>query len=248
MAAEHNRQAAAAARDFVRVMAPQWAARLGTELLGIYLIGSLAHGGFSARYSDIDVALITQAELAPDALAGLRVDAAMRSAALAQKLSWFWTDRGFARGRFPPLDRADYLDHAVALVEREHIEPARPALDEIRDYLCGQPFANWQRSAERFAASDALDPNDRKSYLRALLYPARFVYSFMTGRMASNDDAVAYLAARTLPDFDVDLIARALACRQAGADPDPLFAARTLLPRQVAACVQVVTESAAERP
>ena len=50
-------------------------------------------------------------------------------------------------------------------------------LDEIRVYLAGAPFTNWSESAEAFAASDALAAADRKYYLRALLYPARFVAS-----------------------------------------------------------------------
>jgi predicted nucleotidyltransferase len=248
MAADLNEQAADAASDFVRALGAPWQARLGDNLIGLYLIGSLAHGGFSARYSDIDVALVTEAGVSPEALAELRDDAALHSAELARKLSFFWTDRSFALGRFPPLDRGDYRDRAVVLLEREHVVPARPTLEGVRSYLCGAPFANWQRSAERFAASDALDPSERKAYLRAHLYPARFVYAFMTGRMASNDEAVAYLAAQSWPGFDVGLIARALACRVAGADPDPLFADRTRLPRHVAACAHLVRESEAERP
>jgi predicted nucleotidyltransferase len=37
-------------------------------LLGAYLIGSLAHAGFSRRYSDIDIALVTETGLSPPAL------------------------------------------------------------------------------------------------------------------------------------------------------------------------------------
>lgn len=41
-----------AARDFAVALAARWQARLGDALLGVTLIGSLAHGGFSRRYSD----------------------------------------------------------------------------------------------------------------------------------------------------------------------------------------------------
>jgi hypothetical protein len=57
-----------AAMDFARRIVPFWQAELGSELLGAYLIGSLAHGGFSRRYSDIDMALVTEAGLSPQAL------------------------------------------------------------------------------------------------------------------------------------------------------------------------------------
>jgi hypothetical protein len=148
----------------------------------------------------------------------------------------FWTDRHFSVGRFPPLDRIDYLDHAVVLMERERVRPARPALGEIRRYLGGAPFASWTDLVRRFATAGALEPKDRKAYLRTLLYPGRFCYSWMTGRMGSNDEAVAFLGTTPPAGLDVGLITRALQCRQADADPDPLFPARTTLPSQVDAC------------
>ena len=112
----------------------------------------------------------------------MRADAAANSSELAAKLSIFWTDRTFAAGRFPPLDRADYLDHGVTLIERERVTPPRPGLAEIRAYLTGKPFEAWTGAAQ-FAALERLEPKSHKPYLRAHLYPARFVYSFMTGRM-----------------------------------------------------------------
>ena len=121
-------------------------------------------------------------------------------------------------------------------------------LNEVRAYLTGAPFANWARGADAFAASELLAPTDRKSYLRALLYPARFMTSFMTGTMASNEAAVARLDAFAPPGLDVDLIRRALDCRRAASDPDALFPARMLLRRQVAAVAQFVAESEAEGP
>jgi predicted nucleotidyltransferase len=246
MSAESDELAAAAARDFARAVSARWEAQLGVELLGVYLIGSLAHGGYSRRYSDIDMALITEAVISPAVLATLRGEADKVSADLAAKLSVFWADRGFTLGRFPALDRVDYLDHRVALVERECTRPSRPTPAGIRAYLSGAPFANWAADARRFAAAEALDPRDYKSYLRVLLYPARFVFSWMTGRMASNDDAVTFLNDRAPAGLDVDLMARALECRRAAAEPDRLFPARTGLPRQIAACAQLVAENEAD--
>ncbi len=121
-------------------------ALLGDALLGVYLLGSLAHGGFSRRYSDIDVAVITEAGLTPAEFDAMRADAAAISSELAAKLSIFWTDRTFSAGRFPPLDRADYLDHGVALIERERVTPPRPGLAEVRAYLTGKPFEAWRRA------------------------------------------------------------------------------------------------------
>jgi hypothetical protein len=164
-----NQVARTAAVDFARHLVPYWQATLGIELIGAYLMGSLAHGGFSRRYSDVDVALVTEAGLSAQALDHVRNEAGTLSAEWGPKLSVFWTDRRFCVGRFPPLDRIDYLDHAVVLTERERVRPMRPAQEEIQRYLGGAPFANWTDQVRRFATAEILEPKDRKAYLRTLL-------------------------------------------------------------------------------
>jgi predicted nucleotidyltransferase len=226
----------AAAVDFASRIVSLCQAEIGSELLGAYLIGSLAHGGFSRRYSDVDIALVTEAGLSPQTLDRVRSEAVALSAEWGPKLSIFWTDRHFSSGRFPPLDRIDYLDHGVALMERERVQPARPALEEIQRYLAGAPFSGWTELVRRFATVETLEARDHKPFLRTLLYPARFCFSWMTGRMGSNDDAVAFLGQARPARLDLNLITRALQCRQSGGDPDPLFSARTTLPSQVDAC------------
>ena len=233
-----------AAIDFSRRVVPRWQEALGTELLGAYLIGSLAHAGFSRRYSDIDIALVTAAGLSPQVLDRLRREALVLSGDWAPKLSIFWTDRHFTVGRFPPLDRIDYLDHAVALLERECVRPARPTLEEIHNYLSGAPFANWVERARSSAASETqgqLEPKDHKAYLRTLLYPARLCYSWITGLMGSNDDAMAFLSKKDIAGLDIGLIECALQCRQSAADPDVLFPARKVLPSQIDACTALIS-------
>jgi hypothetical protein len=102
--------ARSAAVDFVRRLVPHVEEALSRELLGAYLIGSLAHAGFSRRYSDIDIALVTEAGLSPPALDRVRSEAVALSADWGPKVSVFWADRQFSLGRFPLLDRIDYLD------------------------------------------------------------------------------------------------------------------------------------------
>jgi predicted nucleotidyltransferase len=229
-----------AAAVFARAVAARWQTALGGDLLGVYLIGSLAHGGFSRRYSDVDVAVVTERGLSQVALDGLHAEAVALSAEWGPKVSVFWTDRRFAVGRFPPFDRIDYLDRGMALIERERAAPARPTLEEIRHYLRDAPFANWCGNAQRFAAATTLEAAERKGYLRALLYPARLCFSYLTGRMSSNDNAVAFLGEQRLPGLDLASIEQALQCRRAAADPDPLFAARAILPAQVDACATLL--------
>lgn len=237
--------AARAAGEFARRLVPCWQVMLGNELLGVYLIGSLAHGGFSARYSDIDMAVITESGLSAAAIDQVKREAAALSADWGSKVSVFWTDRNFSVGRFPPLDRLDYLECAIVLMERERVRPARPTLDDIRAYLSGAPFANWAERARQFAAAATLEPKERKAYLRALLYPARFCYGYLAGRMGSNDDAVAFLHEQPPARLDLSSIERALQCRRHADDPDSLFTLRSMLPAQIEACAAVIAGSGA---
>jgi hypothetical protein len=117
----------------------------------------------------------------------------------------------------------------------------------MRGDLCGRPFESRAQAAAQFAALETLAPSSRNPYLRAHHYPPRFIYSFMTGRMGSNDDAVEWLNDRRIPGLDIPLIAAALDCRRAAADPDALFAARAVLPRQIAACATLISESEVDR-
>lgn len=224
------------ALDFARSISSFWQERLGDRLLGFYLLGSLAHGGFNRRYSDIDLGLIVDDGVNETDLAAMCRQAEEVSPALAPKLSLFWTDRSFAVGRFPPLDTLDYLDHARPLAERERILPERPSLSDVRAYLRGAPFTNWQSAVARFADMQALQQEDHKPYLRAHLYPARFAFSWLTGRMDSNDAAVAFLRDQPPEGLDIALLEKALTCRHAADDPDALFPDRNKLRLQLEAC------------
>lgn len=221
---------------FAECVADAWEGYLGSRLLGAYMIGSLAHGGFGIRYSDIDMAVVAEDLLTPSDFDAMRERAAAISKDHAAKLSIFWTDRRFAVGRFPLLDRIDYLDHAVRLVEREAVRPVRPSLAEVRAYLRAAPFERWAARARDFSVSTQLAAADRKPFLRALLYPARFIYSWSTGTIASNDDAVAFVQEKGPPSLDLSLIAKAHRCRLDGRDPDYLFPERRALLGSVEAC------------
>src|SRR5579872_432585 len=243
MLPDPNEFARSNAIAFAKRLAEHWQQALGMQLLGVYLIGSLAHAGFNRRYSDVDLALFTAAALPQSTLDLLKTEAVALSKDWGPKVSIFWSDRHFSLGRFPPLDRVDYLDHAVALMERERLRPPRPTMDEIRQYLRGAIFATWVERARSFASAETLEPKDHKMYLRTILYPGRFCYSWMTGRVGSNDDAVTFLNERPVAGLDVGLIVRALRCREAAADPDDLFPVRANLPVQFEACARLMAET-----
>src|ERR1700738_1533482 len=80
MRIDPDEPAKTAAIDFARRLVPRWQESLSIELLGAYLIGSLAHAGFSRRYSDIDIALVTAAGLSPsERCAGQNMNGAGRA-------------------------------------------------------------------------------------------------------------------------------------------------------------------------
>jgi hypothetical protein len=58
---------------------------LGTHFTGLYLHGSLAYGDFAPQRSDIDFLVVTEDELPPDILAGLRM---MHARITASGMKW----------------------------------------------------------------------------------------------------------------------------------------------------------------
>lgn len=233
----------ASALDFTQRLGEVWSDDIGRRLCGIYRIGSLAHGGFNGRYSDIDVAVIVDEPFNPDDLELMHAKARELSNALGAKVSIFWAVRSFRAGRFPPLDRVDYLDHGIPIIERERVRPERPSLENIRAWLQGQPLANWTGLVRHFMAQSVLGPADHKPYVRCLLYPARFLYSWATGAMASNDEAVSFVRTAGVAGLDVELIIRALQFRQEFRDLDALFPERMKLAGQLSACTGVISHS-----
>ena len=64
-------------------MAGFWQRRPGGDLLGAYLIGSLAHGGFSRRYSDIDMLVLSERGVNTDDQQAMRAAAAAAARMMA---------------------------------------------------------------------------------------------------------------------------------------------------------------------
>jgi hypothetical protein len=56
---------------------------------------------------------------------------------------------------------------------------------------------------------------------------------------SSNDEAVGFLSEEHPARLDINLLARALQCRQTASDPDVLFLARTTLLSQIDACAEL---------
>jgi len=96
---------------------------LGERLVAAYALGSLAHGGFSALVSDVDLGLVLADPLDPsDAETILRVCEAVKAGGsmLHERLSVFWGSPSTLSGRrvdgrFPPLDLLDLIQYGQLL-------------------------------------------------------------------------------------------------------------------------------------
>src|SRR5262249_58629093 len=96
-----NDAARTAALDFARKLGSLYRAHLGRRLIGAYVIGSLAHGGVSHPYSDIDILLVTEGSVDAAALTAFRGLAAELDAALTLKIFLFLADCPFFARPFP---------------------------------------------------------------------------------------------------------------------------------------------------
>ena len=167
--------------------------RLGSSLVDVYKLGSLAHGGFSNIYSDIDVGLLLNCAETPARMAEWIAEAKTLDADYGKKLSVFWGNPEFTWGRLPNLDRLDLLDHGVSLLNGHKPQFARPTKQEIRDELSRSIDRSWKPRLPELNALTELAPVNRKPYIRAILYAARLIYSWDNLAMESNDRAVEYL-------------------------------------------------------
>ena len=180
--ADPNELARTAAIDFARRLVQCWQEALGTELLGA--IPDRQRWPMPDSTDAIAISIWRSSRRrasSQDALDRLKARPSRCPRIGDRRFQYSGPISTFAIGRFPPLDRIDYLDHAVVLMERERLTPPRPTLTKFGNICAARPFATWVERARSFAETEALKPNDHKMYLRTLLYPGRFCYSWMTG-------------------------------------------------------------------
>lgn len=225
---------------FVNQVAAYFKSQLGNSLVEAYQLGSLAHGGFSSVYSDIDVGLLLACRDAPAAMSEAIADAKKLDAGCGKKLSVFWGNPDFAWGRLPHLDRLDMLDHGVPLLNGHKARFRRPSKEEIRAELLRSIERSWKSRLPELSALTSLAPENRKPYVRAILYAARLIFSWDNLTMDSNDRAVAYLHQLQPSGLDLKPIDMALACRQGKCTAEDLFGLATDLCAQCESAVSYV--------
>ena len=235
-------------------------AALGPRLIAGYALGSLAHGGFSALVSDVDLGLILHDPVTVKD--GTTIRAVARSvraggSALDQRLSVFWgtpaTLGGQRRGgRFPPLDRLDLLEYGRLLTGQDlRSAAARP--DHAELLVAGAEFAlgylggattlpDRLRSWARLRRQDDTVLNEIRTPSRLVsrgprrltkivLFPVRFLFTAETGQVGTNARAAAHYLASAHPPAAA-LVTAALAWRlePPAADEATALLSRELIP------------------
>ena len=125
-----------------------FARALEDRLIAAFALGSLAHGGFSALVSDVDIGLVlTDVSGAADTevIESITSEVRGRGTELHTRLSVFWAtlstlQYGSEGGRFPPLDRLDLIERGRLLVGNDpRILMARPSPADL--FVAGARFA-----------------------------------------------------------------------------------------------------------
>src|SRR5215468_3461059 len=207
-------------------VAEHFKSKLGSSLLEAYKIGSLAHGGFSPIYSDLDVGLILSCLSPPVEMDRMIAEAKGLDDEYGKKISIFWGNPECDWGRLPALDRQDLLDHGVPLLNNRKPDFRRPTKNQIREQL---------------SQSRELEPKERKPYIRAILYPARLIYSWDNLVVDSNDRAVEYIYNVKPPGLDLLPIEKALACRRGKSSAEEVFSLGADLSRQFESTVSYIS-------
>jgi hypothetical protein len=197
------------------------------RLLSTYLIGSLAHGGFSAAVSDIGIAFLLVDPLTDtdsEQISALTAYCAAAHPRYGRRLSLFWsspaafveTDQIQVAGRFPAIDRLDLLLHGRPIGGSDLRQQLSPPTRRAVLGTCREDVLRFVRDPSRygFLTSGAeYDFGDLKALARLCLFPARFLYTAATGEVISND-AAAQHALLAATESDTTIINLGLALRR----------------------------------
>ena len=227
--------------EYVDRVAGYFESKLGSSLVDAYKLGSLAHGGFSNVYSDIDIGLMLNCVEPPDRMAAFIDEAKGLDEEHGKKLSVFWGNPQFSWGRLPVIDRLDLLDHGVPLLHGSKPAFQRPSKEEIHQEQLQSIDRSWKPRLPELSALTRLEAKDRKPYVRAILYAARLIFTWDNLIVDSNDCAVEYLHQIRPAGLALEPIDRALACRKEKCTAEDVFSLRSDLHRQYESAVSYIT-------
>ncbi len=170
--------------------------------VSVYVMGSLARGGFSDIASDIDLGIIIEGPLdnAREKIKDVLSAAHKAFPSVKNNISIFWgsvesLNGVIDAGRYPPFDRLDLIDHGQLLsgqdIRQILVKPTRKELEIASStfslsYLANQErideFHNCRRIAEKGVVYTT----------KTILFPARFIYLQRTGQIAGNEESSRY--------------------------------------------------------
>ena len=199
-----------------------------SRLIAAYIIGSLARGGFSEHYSDIDLAFILAGPLTESdqhAFQNILKRLSILNIPFANKLSLFWqsaanlnesfrTDNYAHSSAFDQIDLFQYglLKYGVDVRTNGFQFPSQRSL-EIDAVNIALEKLNNPRVIAMMANPHLLFSQRTMPPSKLVLLPVRLIYTALTHKTGSNKDAVDYYC-RYYADNTVHLVESAFKWRQ----------------------------------
>jgi len=174
-----------------------------SRLLATYALGSLAHGGFSTLVSDVDIAIIIEDPITTNDITKIHsIEESIKISAipLAERLSIFWGSLTSLEGnddigRFPPLDKLDLIENGRLLSGKE-IRDALSIPTKMELIVMGARFAlqmlNTPEINNEITQPTLLSEKSIRHLTKIILFPVRFLYTSLTGKIGHNRDAVEF--------------------------------------------------------
>ena len=170
--------------------------------VSIYIMGSLARGGFSVIASDIDLGIVIKGSLdgAGEKIKDVLSVAHKNFPSVKNNISIFWgsvesINGAIEAGRYPPFDRLDLIDHALLLsgqdIRRMLTRPTRRELEIASSTFSLNHLASQERIDE-FHNVQCIAKKGVVYTTKTILFPARFIYLERTGEVAGNKESSRY--------------------------------------------------------
>ena len=182
--------------------------------VSVYIMGSLARGGFSEVASDIDLGIILNGSLdgAEEKIKDIVSYAKIKFPSVSNNISIFWGSiesiNGMIQaGRYPPFDRLDLINHALLLSGQDNrkklLKPTKKEL-EIASLTFSLNYLATQVRIEEFHNCHSIAEKGVIYTTKTILFPARFIYLERTGEIAGNEESCRYYMANFMgPDADL---------------------------------------------
>ena len=172
------------------------------EGVSIYVMGSLARGGFSALASDIDIGIVLNGSLynAGEKIKKILSISRKTFPSVKNNISIFWgsvesLNGVIEGGRYPPFDRLDLIDHALLLsgqdVRQMLVRPTRKELEIASSIFSISYLANPERIEEFNNCRQIVDKGVVYT-TKTILFPTRFIYLQRTGEISGNAESSQY--------------------------------------------------------